>query len=263
MSDPADRVAARLERRLAKADRLDGWAVSAARQSDAALAAAHRTADMIPLGQPMIVDSSGYGADRRRRARMRANFDKGHQLDAKARRHAERADSIRRFEALRLTAPLTIRRIGRLEADERRLIRDYLTACPMSGRRVHDAAARERLGAGPVTCPRCYQPVTLRAGADVTVVPVHGRVTGSARHAAFTQWRALRGELDYWRAHLAGLEADGVKVWGRADFRPGDVVTVAGHPHRVLRVNAKSVTVPHWIQGHTQTVPFASITGRQ
>src|SRR6266540_2525964 len=70
-------------------------------------------------------------------------------------------------------------------------------------------------------------------------------------------------ELAYWRQVVAGQEAAGAKVWSKADFAKGDrVLDDFGRWHKVLRVNAKSVTVPtpySW----TETIPFDKVRGKR
>ena len=52
-------------------------------------------------------------------------------------------------------------------------------------------------------------------------------------------------ELAHWRAVVAQAEARGHKMWGRSDFQRGDFVQARGGQwYEVLRVNAKSLTVP-------------------
>ncbi|MFJ3097899.1 DUF3560 domain-containing protein [Streptomyces hydrogenans] len=60
----------------------------------------------------------------------------------------------------------------------------------------------------------------------------------------------LEEEIAYWKGIIAKAEADGFKVWGRADFAKGDFVRSRGTWSEVLRVNAKSVTIPHIHAAH-------------
>lgn len=67
-----------------------------------------------------------------------------------------------------------------------------------------------------------------------------------------------REELDEQLRHLrdvvARAEAAGFKVWSARDFVPGDFVLYAGVWYEVLRVNPRSVTVPHPVGGAAQDV---------
>lgn len=59
----------------------------------------------------------------------------------------------------------------------------------------------------------------------------------------------LDAQLARWRGIVARAEAGGVKVWSRDDFRRGDFVLYRGAWYEVLRVNARSVTIPHILSG--------------
>ena len=77
----------------------------------------------------------------------------------------------------------------------------------------------------------------------------------------------LAEELVYWRAEVAAAETAGAKVWSREDFAKGDGVHHRSGLSRVLRVNAKSVTVPHLEPrlanaGYTWKVTYDEVTGR-
>lgn len=66
------------------------------------------------------------------------------------------------------------------------------------------------------------------------------------------------GELDeqlaHWRDVVAKAVAGGFKVWSRDDFQRGDFVRYRGTWFEVLRVNAKSVTIPHILDGDRRDV---------
>ncbi|MGW2882552.1 DUF3560 domain-containing protein [Streptomyces sp. NPDC001233] len=55
----------------------------------------------------------------------------------------------------------------------------------------------------------------------------------------------LTEEIAYWEAVIAEAEKNGFKVWSKADFKKGDFVRRGKTWFEVLRVNAKSVTIPH------------------
>lgn len=83
------------ERRLARADRLEGWSEGNAAKADAAHAVSDRIAGMIPFGQPILV---GHHSERRHRRdldRMRSAMDRGVELAGRAEDQARRAASIR------------------------------------------------------------------------------------------------------------------------------------------------------------------------
>lgn len=117
----AEREEARRQRREAKADRIEGWAESRQRKADEREAKARQTADMIPMGQPIMVGHHSEGRHRRDIERMQDNTRAAIEHGRKAQAHASRAEGIRRWEEERLTAPVTIRRIAKLEAEEHQL----------------------------------------------------------------------------------------------------------------------------------------------
>ena len=84
------------ERREAKAERLREWADKRDAKGAAAQAAADRTADMIPFGQPILVGHHSEGRDRRVRQRMRNNQSKAYEHGNKADEFRRRADGIER-----------------------------------------------------------------------------------------------------------------------------------------------------------------------
>ncbi|MFJ2819401.1 DUF3560 domain-containing protein [Streptomyces sp. NPDC087294] len=55
----------------------------------------------------------------------------------------------------------------------------------------------------------------------------------------------LTEEIAHWEQIIKDAEAEGVKVWSKADFTRGDFVLYRGTWYEVLRVNPKSVTIPH------------------
>lgn len=91
------------------------------------------------------------------------------------------------------------------------------------------------------------------------------------RHAELTE------EIGYWQQVIKEAEAAGFKVWSKADFKKGDFALHRGTWFEVLRVNAKSVTIPHIHNGigvtvvradgnrldWTWTAPYDDITGRK
>ena len=68
--------------------------------------------------------------------------------------------------------------------------------------------------------------------------------TGEWRERLTTRAAEVADQLAYWREHVAQAEASGVKVWRAADISKGDFVRSGREWYEVLRVSAKSVTVP-------------------
>jgi len=93
-----------------------------------------------------------------------------------------------------------------------------------------------------------------------------------------TEHQELTEEIEHWQQVIKDAEAKGFKVWSRADFQRGDFVRCRGTWYEVLRVNAKSVTIPHIhnsvgqavvraegnrLDGWTWTVPYDDVSGRR
>lgn len=83
----------RLERKLAKRAE---WAAKAKQRSDARIGAAHRIADGIPLGQPILVGHHSEAHARRDQARIQTNMDKGVEELKLANHHGQKADGLER-----------------------------------------------------------------------------------------------------------------------------------------------------------------------
>jgi hypothetical protein len=192
---------------------------------------------MIPMGQPIL---AGHHSERRHRkdlARADAHARAGLEAVRAGEYHQGRAEAAEHYQAGRENIPVTLRRIGGLEAEQRRI-----------DRRLN--------GAG---------------------LAIHGEdepATGEDRVRLTTRAAEVTEELAYWRAHVERRQAEGVKVWSRGDFAKGDYVQFLGRWYEVLRVNAKSVTIPAMISGGpvvtransrlnwTDTVPYHKVTGR-
>jgi hypothetical protein len=82
------------ERRMAKAERLRGWAGKRKVKAEAALSDARQRADAIPFGQPILTDHHSAPRDRRYRAGITRKFEQGFEHAGKARDMERRADGI-------------------------------------------------------------------------------------------------------------------------------------------------------------------------
>jgi hypothetical protein len=85
----------------------------------------------------------------------------------------------------------------------------------------------------------------------------------------------LDEQIERWGELVARAEQEGrIRIWSRADFRPGDFVRYRGTWYEVLKVNRRSLTIPHAggrdvvrrydnHRGYTWTVRYtAGVTGR-
>ena len=236
--------AERYERAGSRAQYHEDVAGSAEARADAAYRAEHGILDGIPAGQPILV---GHHSERRHRR----DLDRAESLRRKARDeseraeyHADRAEVAARFQARREDIPTTLRRIKKLEADERRL-RAGLTGRP-------DYYQNE---ASEWKCRLIKPEGDYLARLEASLADV-------------------REALAYWREHVRAAEESGVKVWTCADFAKGDFARRHGQWVEVIRVNAKSLTVPAILDmrpvatkagaqySWTDTLPYDEVTGR-
>lgn len=236
--DFAEAESERYERAEDRAERMSGYADNASARSEAAYARAHQIADGIPFGQPVLVGHHSEGRHRRDLDRIDRGMRASITEDRKAGHFAERAETAAQYQERRESVPTTLRRIKKLEAEQRQAQRRldgtdrfYDYGNPASG------SYRERL-------------LILVADRDE--------------------------QLAYWREHVhKAQEEAGVKVWSAADFTKGDYVRLLGTWYEVLRVNAKSLTIPAMINDGpivkregarctwTDTIPYDKVKGRK
>ena len=210
----AEIEAERAERADARAGRYTERAGRTSAQATADYQRARQMAEAIPLGQPMMPDHYSYGRDRRYRDRMHKTYDRAFAAMGEAEELGRRAESAQATQSHRESIPATLRRIGKLEADERRIQRT------IAGRKdwVSDGNGGHKLA--------------------------HVAPQGGYLERLKSSLSDVQEQLTYWRDHVKAAEADGVKVWGPADFTKGDFVHGRWGWAEVLRVNTKSVTIP-------------------
>lgn len=87
----------------------------------------------------------------------------------------------------------------------------------------------------------------------------------TAEPAQCEEWQAeiedLRERIAFWREQLAAAEEEGVKIWRPQDFTPGDFAQVGDIWYEVLKVNAKTLTVP--TPGHARLAVVTRADGRR
>lgn len=242
-ADRADRLADRQAALEDKAARLGD-------RSAARLTGARQTYDLIPMGQPILVGHHSEGRHRRDLARAEANMRKGIEVGEQSEEAARKAKASEQHQQYRETGPVTERRIQKLEAEERGILRD-MEPCAISGKEVKPEGQGKT-----IECRLCWNEITL----GVTV-PDHGRrisqATGEQRLAE------VRDALAYWRRHLQELIDNGYRKWGPDDFSKGDYVLAGAFGWaEVLRVNKKSLTIPSGYSW-THTVPYDEVRGKR
>lgn len=235
----------RYERAQRRTEYHEEHAGRAAASADAAAKAEHAILDMIPPGQPILVGHHSERRHRRDLARADSLMRRSIAESERSEYHAQRAETSAGYRERREDIPRTLRRIAKLEADARRAER------ALAGREEYASD-----GSGGYT-------VTL--------------VKPGERYAARLQAQldSLREQIAYWRGHVEAAQESGAKVWGREDFTKGDFANRGGQWVEVLRVNAKSLTVPALLDlrpvatregqqySWTDTLPYDKVTGRK
>ncbi|ONH58356.1 hypothetical protein CcI49_23155 [Frankia sp. CcI49] len=216
----AEVEAERAERADSRAGRFAGYAQNAAKRSAAAEAGAREIQKHIPFGQPVLVGHHSEAGHRRVLARIDRGWDKAVEEGRKANHWAGRANSAEISQQYRENVYVTLRRIDKLEAEHRRLLRDL------------DRFSEDS--------------------------PAHPRITAKLAQ--------LDDQIAHWKAHVAAAEVAGKKVWRPTDFAKGDYIQCGGSRwHRVLRVNAKSVSLrnPDSPNLAPVPIPYDKVTGHR
>lgn len=210
----AEVEADRAERAESRAERYEERSERTGAEANAAYARARQMGEAIPFGQPVMPDHHSYGRDMSYRNRMHRTYDRAFAGMDKAEGLADRAKAADANQAHRESIPATLRRIEKLSADLRRIERD------IAGR--------------PDWVPDGQGGYELK----------HVKPSGGYLARLEVRKTDLEEQIAYWREHVKAAEANGVKVWGPSDFAKGDFVHGRWGWAEVLRVNAKSVTIP-------------------
>ncbi|MGP3777014.1 DUF3560 domain-containing protein (plasmid) [Streptomyces sp. SDT5-1] len=234
----ADAEAARDNAAARRAERYTRYADRAATERDTHYAQGQRMLDSIPMGQPILADHYSATREIRFRERMNRHFQKGYDASQRTQRWDRLAEAAGHYTAFRNAPRATLARIERLIADLLRIERQQKDT-------VHQAVSGHRT------------PEDL----------VEDLAASDWHHAEITE------QLGYWQFVVTRAEAEGAKVYGPQDFRPGQFAKVAGRWAEVLKVNKKSLSVascaarrevvtrdePHMRPGR---VPFHTVTGQ-
>ncbi|MGW3725374.1 DUF3560 domain-containing protein [Streptomyces sp. NPDC000851] len=207
----AEREAARVDAAEDRAERYADRSGRAAASSQAARDTSDRIGERFWMGQPILVGHHSEGRARRDQERMHNAMRKSIAEGERAGYWANRAQAAEAYERYRKNPGCTLRRIEKLEAERRGVLRE-------------------------------------RDGVDDKgrTADVWRREPSEARREELTRRLAeYDEELTYWAETIKEAERRGFKVWGRTDFVKGDFVQWRGSWYEVTRVNAKTVTVPH------------------
>lgn len=229
----------RVERAEGRAERFGQYADNAATRSEAAWKRSHEISERFHMGQPVLIGHHSERRARRDHERMDSAMRTSIGERDKAGYWADREKAAAGYEAFRKNPNRTLRRIDKLKAELR-------------------AVEKWQRGESAHGFPQDIGNPDTRQELEI-------------------QHQELTEEIAYWQDVIKEAEANGFKVWSRADFQRGDYARVRGTWYAVLRVNPKSVTVPHIFnstgrdvvhaegnhyQG-TTTLPYNEITGRK
>lgn len=255
----AEVEADRSERLADRAEGLEAKAARLAAEAEAKFARADQLGGVM-AGQPILIGHHSEKRHRKDLERMNSGAWNGMDAyrDSKEAAHAAKASVA--STASRETVPVTLRRIERLGVELRDIERKMAgKPCVTSDHHLKETAPDH----SEFKCPFCGEMAPV---VDRTISVHYSKWDGPASgdYGARISERAaqIRDEIAYWSAHVATMEASGVKIWSKADFVKGDFVKYSGGWSEVVRVNAKSVSVktPYsW----TNTVSYDKVTGRR
>lgn len=112
----AEKMERKIEWAASRVERFGELATKAEAKSDQLFNEAQKMADIIPLGQPILVGHYSEGRDRRYRDRIHNKFGKGVEESKKAEYYSQRAAASSDFEDRTFNLGTTLRRIEKLEA---------------------------------------------------------------------------------------------------------------------------------------------------
>jgi Domain of unknown function (DUF3560) len=139
--------------------------------------------DAIPMGQPILAGHHAEKWDRSYRDRAFGNRDKSFREADKATYRSIRSEVAGSYRKRRENIGTTLRRIEKLEADERFWANTLTTGYNSSG--------------WTTKTPESVGEINRRLA-------------------------AVREELEHWRGKIRDAEQSGVKIWTKEGFRPGD-----------------------------------------
>lgn len=207
----AEREAARVDAAEERGERYAERAGRAAASSQAARDTADQIGERFWMGQPILVGHHSEGRARRDQERMHNAMGASIAEGKRAGYWASRAAAAHAYERYRKNPGRTLRRIEKLEAERRGVLRE------------RDGVDDKGRTADVWWCK-----------------PSEARWEELTRRLA-----EYDEELTYWAETIKEAERRGFKVWGKPDFVRGDFARWRGSWYEVTRVNAKTVTVPH------------------
>ncbi|GAA3172055.1 DUF3560 domain-containing protein [Nonomuraea salmonea] len=230
----ADAEAERVEAAEARHERFSARASRNAASSDARWQRTRERMSHVPPGQPIL---AGHHSERGHR-RLLAWADRQDGLAVEEGRKAQywagRAAAAGAYEQHRTNPGRTLRRLDKLEAERRALLR-----------RIETGFTKETRPGEPG--PEGAELVRSYPGGWKVWKVQPPQEWADARQADLDQ---LDDEIGYWKHVIEQAQENGVKIWSKADFAKGDFVITRGTAVEVTRANAKSVTIPwchYWV----------------
>ncbi|MCC3767276.1 DUF3560 domain-containing protein [Streptomyces sp. UNOC14_S4] len=236
----AEAEADRVQQAEDRATRFGRYADNAATRSEAAWKRGHEISERFHMGQPILVGHHSEPRARRDHKRMDSAMHTSISERDKAGYWADREKAAAGYEQFRRNPARTLRRIDKLRA-ELRAVEKW-----QRGESAHGYTQN-------INNPDTRQELEI-------------------------QHKELSEEIAYWQDVIKEAEQNGFKIWSRADFQRGDYAQAGGKWWEVLRVNTKSLTIPHIHIGigkkvvqaadmtrpdSTWRTPYDEVTGRK
>lgn len=199
----AEKISQKTIKAVNRAEYFEEKAEKTHKEASSLLDTAHKMADIIPFGQPILIGHHSEGRDRRYRARIDTKYQKSFETEKKAKYYEQRAQASSEFVEKTFDVGVTLRRIEKLEAELRGFYRDedqYL--------------ARYELKLNQLS---------------------RKSLEWDENHI-----RPLEEEIAYWKAKV---EETGAKVWTKDDFQKGEIIKTRFGFGMVLKTNPKTVKV--------------------
>jgi hypothetical protein len=148
-------------KRQARIDRMRELAERNSHQAQMSFDTAHKMADIIPFGQPILVGHHSEGRDRNYRARIQGKFEKGIELQKKAEYYAGRVHAAEHNPAISSDDPTAVdqlqAKIDKAEACQALMVAANKIIRRTAGTRAEKIAELEALGI-PKPVERLFEP---------------------------------------------------------------------------------------------------------
>lgn len=229
--DQAAVEADRIARQEARVDALENKAERKTAAAEAADKKAHDLSGRYPMGQPILIGHHSEGRHRRDIARTQAASTAAVEAHRQAERAKAKADAAKGTTDSRYSPAVIARRIDRLSAELRKC------------ERARDGHSR----------------VLFTRKDGTPELEEHAPATGDYLTQLHDSIERLETEIRYWSDVRQAQEDAGQKLYTRADIKRGYLVKVSGQWRKVVRVNAKSVSVETGYSW-TDTVKYDAIS---